>query len=93
MVNERPDVSTSGLFYWTSQFASYIHVNQKLKHMDQPMTKTEKTILTIIGIIVGLALLSSMMSCSAQKTLYKVGEKWKQAAQKSEVTGWARTLK
>ena len=33
MVNERPDVSTSGLFYWMSQFTSYIYVNQKLKHM------------------------------------------------------------
>ena len=54
------------------------------------MTKTEKTILTIIGIIVGLALLSSMTSCSAQKALYKVGEGWKPMSSKSEVTGWDR---
>ena len=38
-------------------------------------------------------LIAFLTSCSTQKTLYKVGEKWKQAAQKSEVTGWARTLK
>lgn len=29
----RSGVSTPDLLYWTARFASYIHVNQKLKHM------------------------------------------------------------
>ena len=38
MVNERPDVSTSGLFYvCKAQLFTYIHVNQK----DKIMTKKE----------------------------------------------------
>ena len=38
-------------------------------------------------------LIAFLTSCSTQRVVYKVGEKWKQAAQKSEVTGWVRTLK
>jgi hypothetical protein len=35
--------------------------------MNQPLTSKEKTILTVIGMLVGLALLASMTSCRSSK--------------------------
>ena len=38
-------------------------------------------------------LIAFLTSCSTQRMVYRVGDGWKQAAQRSEVTGWARKLK
>ena len=53
------------------------------------MDKTEKTMLTILLTIAGLALLASMTSCSSAK-VYSIGNEWKKMPKQSEITGWSR---
>lgn len=36
-------------------------------------------------------LITFLTSCSTPKAVYRIGDGWKQAAQKSEVTGWTRS--
>jgi hypothetical protein len=53
-----------------------------------------KKIETIINIwwlfVIIVVIIAALTSCSGTKPVYRIGDGWKQAAQKSEVTGWNR---
>ena len=55
-----------------AQHESYIHINQKDKNMNQQLTPREKSILTAVLVVIGLALMSSMTSCYTPKLCDKV---------------------
>ena len=48
---------------------------------------TNDTIKLIVAMIVVLALLSGMTSCSSTKTVYRIGNGWEKAPTKSTMTG------
>jgi len=78
-----------------------IFISQKLKRMKNKLTKEEQRsnlegsiiVYLLIWAALGVFMMLLFSSCSTQKVVYRVGDGWKQAAQKSEVTGWARTIK
>lgn len=47
----------------------------------------------LIWASLGVFMMLLFSSCSTQKAIYKIGDGWKQASQKSEMTGWARESK
>jgi hypothetical protein len=67
-----------------------IFISQKLKRMKIKNYKEWDYTLILVAL---MFLIAYLTSCSTQKVVYRVGDGWKQASQKSEVTGWARTIK
>ena len=59
---------------------------------DQADSETTASAITLIclGIIL---LLSVLTSCTATKVVYERGSSWKQASNKSELTGWSYSKK
>jgi len=64
------------------------------KSQKTPLEKIEM-IINIWWLFVIIVVIIAVITpgCSSTKPVYRIGDGWKQAAQKSEVTGWARTLK
>ena len=67
----------------------YLHLI-KLKAMKNQLT-TDQAIKLALVMIIGLALMSSMTSCSTTKTAYQrdlEGRVWKTESNTSSITGW-----
>ena len=47
----------------------------------------------ILIIITIMALINGLMSCTTSKAVYRIGNDWKPANAKSELTGWSRLTK
>ena len=54
--------------------------------MDSNKIKQIKQIWTAILIVIAIAIV--LFGCTTSKDLYKIGEQWKAAPNKSTVTGW-----
>jgi len=63
------------------------------KSQKTPLEKINTIINVWLVFVVIVIMIAALTSCSGTKPVYRIGDGWKQAAQKSEVTGWARTLK